>query len=367
VAARDNSRRDAGYEAEYEAGYDDIAHGERTADEDDLAYDGAAYDGMDALMAALIDEPLPEEALADAEFMDARRVAAADVALLRERLAVIGEALAGTETGTGPGTETGTGTGTETGTGTGTDTAEPGTEPETDAEAGAAPPGRLTAAPPGDAAGTETDPGPMPAPMPMPAPRPATAPVTPLRPLSTRPDRARRVRRARNAVLGTLAAAVAASAVLGVGWAVVQAGGEASTMSDRAGSGSDEAASRPDSSRGGHGDDTSGRLGHVGYLACARLVVEGTVTDVEPVAGAGQDRITLGVDRYYKPGKGADEIVFPMAEGVEPRLRKGDHVLIGIARGSAEPDLWTTDERGIARDRAWVETALPEAEGMRCE
>ncbi|MFI6008758.1 hypothetical protein ACIBAG_07985 [Streptomyces sp. NPDC051243] len=48
----------------------------------------------DALMAAITDEPLTEEARADAAFMAEHRSAAADVALLREQLGIIGHALA---------------------------------------------------------------------------------------------------------------------------------------------------------------------------------------------------------------------------------------------------------------------------------
>ncbi|GGR65685.1 hypothetical protein GCM10010269_00200 [Streptomyces humidus] len=50
--------------------------------------------GPDALMAAIADEPLPDEARADAAFMAEHRSAAADVALLREQLGVLADALA---------------------------------------------------------------------------------------------------------------------------------------------------------------------------------------------------------------------------------------------------------------------------------
>jgi hypothetical protein len=50
--------------------------------------------GADALMAAITDEPLTDEARADAAFMAEHRSAAADVALLREQLGIIGHALA---------------------------------------------------------------------------------------------------------------------------------------------------------------------------------------------------------------------------------------------------------------------------------
>jgi hypothetical protein len=49
--------------------------------------------GLDALMAAITDEPLTDEARADAAFMAEHRSAAADLALLREQLGIIGRAL----------------------------------------------------------------------------------------------------------------------------------------------------------------------------------------------------------------------------------------------------------------------------------
>ncbi|KUL32058.1 hypothetical protein [Streptomyces regalis] len=54
-------------------------------------YDGRT--GADALLAAITGEPLPDDARADAAFMAEHRSAAADVALLREQLGLIGQAL----------------------------------------------------------------------------------------------------------------------------------------------------------------------------------------------------------------------------------------------------------------------------------
>lgn len=54
----------------------------------------AEYEGMDALMAAITDEPVPEEAHDDAEFMAEHRAAVADVALLRAQLTALGDAWA---------------------------------------------------------------------------------------------------------------------------------------------------------------------------------------------------------------------------------------------------------------------------------
>ncbi|MFE7839313.1 hypothetical protein ACFU53_25655 [Streptomyces sp. NPDC057474] len=336
MAARDDSRRDAEYEdiAHGDGEHGDLASGdgaERARPEhdgpehdgtrwyDDVGHDGPAYAGMDALMTALLDEPLSEEALRDAEFVASRDAAAADIALLREQLGLLGEALAVTGE---------------------------------DAVAGV-PPGRHVAARPGDAAGAETDPGRVSG--------PAQAPVASVRPLLPRPTRARR---ALKITFGTLAAAAAASVVFGVGWVVVQAGGGVNVTSSDSGAASDKSVDQEDSGVGG---DSSASLSREGYVACARLIVEGTVTEIEPVSGSQQDRITVEVARWIKPEKGADRIVFPMDHDVDPRLKKGDHVLIGIPKDSAQPDTWTTKEADIARDRAWIEAALPDSERLSCE
>lgn len=53
----------------------------------------AEHDGLDALMAAITDEPLPQSAAADPAFLAEHRSAQDDVALLREQLRIIGETL----------------------------------------------------------------------------------------------------------------------------------------------------------------------------------------------------------------------------------------------------------------------------------
>ncbi|MDX2539173.1 hypothetical protein [Streptomyces scabiei] len=302
---------------------EDIGHadvGNADVGNADIGRDGRVYAGMDALMAALLDEPLPEQALEDAEFMAARDAAAADVALLREQLGFLGETLAVTGDDAGAG----------------------------------APPGRPAAARPGDAAGAETDPGRVSG--------PATAPTASVTPLLPRPDRARR---ALSIAYKGLAAAAVASVVLVLGWGFTQTEGSSSTAkSDSAADGA--AASRaPDQQSDGGGD--SGSLSRQGYVACSRIIVEGTVTEVQPVPGAAQDRITVDVRRWIKPEKGGKQIVFPMDQDVDPRLKEGDHVLVGIPRHDAHPDVWTTDEAQIARDGAWMEEALPGSEELSCE
>ncbi|WP_326723078.1 MULTISPECIES: hypothetical protein [unclassified Streptomyces] len=236
----------------------------------------AEYQGVDALLAAITDEPLPEGAQDDAEFMAEHRAAVADMALLRERLKGIGDALA--------------------------DRTE-ATEPE-------------------------------PKPVPVRAPR-------------------KRTRRPLVLALGTLAATAVAAMVVGMGWLIMQAGSGVSSISDD--SGSAEKAAGGDSS-----------LSAPGYLACSRLVVEGTVAQVEQVPGGALDRITLDVSRYYKPDQGKDEITFVMNKDVDPRLHEGDHVLVGIPLNSGSPDIWTTGEKEIAQERAWILDALPDSRDITC-
>jgi hypothetical protein len=156
-----------------------------------------------------------------------------------------------------------------------------------------------------------------------------------------------------------LAAAVAAGVVVGMGWLVVQGGHGSSD--DAAGS------SAADSAAGPPRVDQESQLSQAGYLACARLVAEGTVAEVEPVPGTGQDRVTLDVDRYYKPAKGQDRVVFPMDEDAAPQPRPGERVLVGITRGQAQPDLWKAGEKEIASERARIAAALPESGTLPCE
>ena len=382
----------------------------------------ADYDGMDALMAALVDDPLPEGARHDATFMAAHRAAAADVALLREQLLLIGETLArdtGTEAGaavTGAeaaaqvrgeaggtagrapavGSAAGGAVVRAAGSGAavgpagserGPEAGVAGVEPEAGAQVRAVagdPAGRApvagTAADPavggpapeadgqaraeaGDSAGRVPVVGSADGP---PSTRAAGDPtmsrvgqeggagagVVSLAGRRRRP-------RALGVALRGLAAAVAAGVVVGMGWLVVQ--GDHGSADDAAGS------SAADSAAGPPRGDQESKLSHAGYLACARLVAEGTVAEVEPVPGTGQDRVTLDVDRYYKPAKGHDRVVFPMDEDAAPQPRPGERVLVGITRGQAQPDLWKAGEKEIAPERARIAAALPESGTLPCQ
>ncbi|MWA11149.1 hypothetical protein [Streptomyces sp. BA2] len=184
---------------------------------------------------------------------------------------------------------------------------------------------------------------------------PEPGPVVAVRPAGVR-------RRYMTMALGVAAATAAASLVGGLAWLAVESGGGTGGSSDSdAGAAKEVAPDAGDEKAGGSADQS-----HEGYVACARLIVEGTVRRVEPIPGGVQDRIVMDVSRYYKPSRGEKQITFVMNVDVDPRLRPGDRTLIGIAKGEATPDIWSTGAKDIAKDRAWIERALPRAEGMRC-
>ncbi|MFD7789959.1 hypothetical protein [Streptomyces sp. NPDC059759] len=268
----------------------------------------AEYEGVDALLAAITDASLPQGARDDVVFMAEHRAAREDVDMLREQLIVIGDALAD------PGNSTGT--------------ADAAKKSRKAGKAGKAEKS-------GKPAGAKT-------------------PAVTGRPGRGRPGSAPGRSRRRGAFAvgaGALAAAAVASLVVGMGWLVAQGG-----------AGAKDAASADSK-----GADTGGSLlSAPGYLACSRLVAEGTVARVSREPGTGQDRITLDVYHYYKPAKGEKEITFLMEKDVFPRLHQGEEVLVGIPRGAAGPDIWTTGDEAIARERSWIVKALPESRGMKC-
>ncbi|KAB1146428.1 hypothetical protein F7R91_16080 [Streptomyces luteolifulvus] len=154
----------------------------------------------------------------------------------------------------------------------------------------------------------------------------------------------------------TVGVAVAAVLASGLGWLVVQAGSGIGAGSADSGAGSKSAA------------DSNASQAAPGYLACARLVVEGTITAIEPLPGEpGRERVTLRVTRYYKPDRGKDVLTFVRDEETAPPVRKGDHILIGIQRRATAPDLWAVGNREIADERAWLTGAVTESPAPACD
>ncbi|MEW2166195.1 hypothetical protein AB0912_24815 [Streptomyces sp. NPDC007084] len=288
----------------------------------------AEYEEADALLAAITDAPLPQGARDDIVFMAEHRSAREDVDVLREQLVIIGDALAADRAGaTRP-------------AGAAKRRARPAREAKASRKARAA----RSPAP-----GRPAEPRPLAAPGRPPA-DPGHPPAAPGRPL-TAPGRTRR-RGAFAVGAGALAAAAAASLVVGMGWLAAQGGTGAN----------DATAGDAKADQG-----AKGSLSAPGYIACSRLIVEGTVAKVGQVPGTGQDRVTLDVYHYYKPAKGEKEITFLMDRDVGFRPRQGDEVLVGIPRHAATPDIWTTGDAAIARERSWIVKALPESRGLTCE
>ncbi|MGW2714691.1 hypothetical protein ACWC4J_37885 [Streptomyces sp. NPDC001356] len=280
------------------------------------------YDGMDALMAAVTGDPLPEEARRDPAFLAAHRAAEADVAVLRDQLVRLAEALTG-EAGTGEAAEALTG------------------------EAGT-----------GEAAGAPRDP--VPAPPSARRTRGRTRPSAPTRP--GRPGRPDGPRRALRIALGSLAGAAAFCLVLGFGWLVAQGGGP--------GGANDESGA---SSAKGNADATgqeAGAGGRPAYpereLACSRLVVEGTVARVERAGDVPGSRVTLTVIRSYRPAHGPAEVRFLLGAGARPAPRAGQHVLVRVGQDERYAGLWAVGERRVAAARAWITDALPGSRDLAC-
>ncbi|MFI2432226.1 hypothetical protein [Streptomyces sp. NPDC018693] len=178
------------------------------------------------------------------------------------------------------------------------------------------------------------------------------------------------LRRSRRRLLGVAlrGVGVAAAGVLVVGAGLLVARIGADGASDL-GAGADEKGVQASSGAGAdYGEAYGGPLGDPAYLACARTVVEGDVTDVR-AAGADDQRVTLRVTRSYKPETAAAgvylDIILP--RDLDPLLAEGDHVLVGLSPGSASPDVWAVGESDIARERSSLGRALPQAERRTCE
>ncbi|MEV4044697.1 hypothetical protein [Streptomyces sp. NPDC049744] len=235
--------------------------------------------GYDALMAAITDEPLPPDAGPDTR--GAYRSASADVALLREQLHLLGDALG----------------------------------------------------------------------EPVPQERPKAAAPPPRR------------RRPFRLAVGVLAAACAGVLVTSLGWLVVQ-GGSGASDDAASGSAADKSVAQPDGPSAGQ--EAAVVFGTPRYLACARLVAEGTVTGVEAVPGARQHRVTLRVTGAYVPEGSTGPTAFVLDDALAT-LRPGDRVLAGVLRDRPTADTVITGEGNIATARDRVTASLPESRTLTCD
>ncbi|MFJ9832567.1 hypothetical protein ACIRU2_14415 [Streptomyces sp. NPDC101169] len=342
--------------------------------------DTGEHGGMDALMAAITGDPLPPDAHDDPALLARRRSAEADVAVLRDQLVWLAEALTGerqTERlapgatdagragalaaahdpgqggadgpGTGPaGPEAASGQHGPGGDGVSSRSADPaGSEgdggPAASAAAGAAEgiaaggrgADRVRAGGPG-AAGVR-------------------GPRAPGRARSVRrPGRPGGVRRGARVVLGSVAGVMALGLVAGLGWVAVRSGGGVSASSDK----SADAKSRAD----GPAEAGSGAA-----LSCYRLLAEGTVAGVDRRTDAPRIRVVLTVTRSYRPSHGPSEVAFLLGDAASPAPRKGQHVLAGVVRGGREATLWAVGDARVADERARIAGTGPESAPAPCD
>ncbi|AOR37362.1 hypothetical protein BFF78_27635 [Streptomyces fodineus] len=271
---------------------------------------------MDALMAAITGEPLPEEAHRDPGFLAEHRAAEADLAVLKDQLTRLAEALTGERAD------------------------------------GAAP--------------AEGAVSPRPASRPRDVTRPVRSghrPLSPGRPARLgrppRPGRPSGPRRALRIAFASLAGAAAFALVVGFGWMVTHTGASDDTSASAAGRSAGDARAKV-SGDGGRPSDPELDL------ACSRLVVEGTVAEVEPRKPSPWSRITLTVIRSYKPAHGPARVVFLLDGGARPAPRPGQHVLVQVGVGQRKASLWAVGDTRVAVDRAWITEALPRSRHLTC-
>ncbi|MER7199588.1 hypothetical protein [Streptomyces sp. NPDC000188] len=158
----------------------------------------------------------------------------------------------------------------------------------------------------------------------------------------------------------TLAAVCAVGMLGGLAWLAIDGGAGVSE------SASDKSAGDAKAGAKGKSGEEGGDVTPEGFVACSRLIVEGTVVRVEPVHGAERDTITLTVTRYYKPAKGPEKVTFRMDHDVDPRLKPGDRTLISIPKGEQYPDNWATKAKDRASLRDMVVNALPGSRSLKC-
>ncbi|WP_432056774.1 hypothetical protein [Streptomyces sp. bgisy022] len=334
VDADGGSREDRDHASHGHAAHDAAGHG-----------DAPRHGSADPLMTAILAEAPSEDDRRDPAFMAEHAAAVADLAVLREQLAFLGEALAEPSDAV---PETGADDGAPAGNAE--DTVIEDTVVEDTVPVGSA--------------STPTGPGGSTGPGRSRAPRGARGPG--------RGGGSGRRRRPLRGALGTLAVAAAATVVAGLGWFMVQPGTGQETSSADAGA---PAAGRGDAGAGEDGakSETAGERPPVGdprWLACARLVAEGVVTATEPVPGtgarSGEQRITLAVTRVHA-GEEVTSVTFLHGTAGSSAPAVGDQLLVGLPREGDRPDLVVTGARNIALTRTWITGALPEANRMACQ
>ncbi|MEV2195587.1 hypothetical protein AB0I02_32135 [Streptomyces phaeochromogenes] len=265
----------------------------------------AEYEGMDALMAALTDEPLPEDARDDAEFLAEHRSALADIALLRDQLRLMGDTLA---------------------------TGAPATKPQ-----------------------PLTEPQPLTKPKPLRTPKPLREPKPFRPPKAAGPSRPPWYRRYAGVALGTLVVATGTAMLGGMVWLGVQGGP------------GDGASSDSSSSKQEDGAGDASLYSPEMHLACSKVLVEGTVLSITP-ADDGNVRVVLKVKRYYRPEQSVVDhptITVTLLDSARADLKVGTYTLVRVPVFPQDRQDWETGS-GVADARKSIVDALPGARGVEC-
>jgi hypothetical protein len=117
------------------------------------------------------------------------------------------------------------------------------------------------------------------------------------------------------------------------------------------------------------GPDTTGRgQTFPEALACAKAVVEGDLTSVRP-AGKGKVRVTVSVDRWFKPGAGPATARFdltdPAVADPAQAYAAGEHLLLLVPRRKGQiADTYQGNKVRPMRDQ--ITRTLPEADHTTC-
>lgn len=166
---------------------------------------------------------------------------------------------------------------------------------------------------------------------PTPTPAPVTAPV----PVRRRPY-----------LIGAVAAGIAAVVVAGI---ALSGNGSGPTDADRA--------------------DTGQGQTLLEWIACARTIAEGDITEVRDAPEKGRIVVSLTVQDWIKPTRGHERIqldlVDPAVAEVNAPLRAGQHVLIAVpTRKDLEADTFTG--HALAKKRKEITAHLPTARRTPC-
>jgi hypothetical protein len=292
----------------------------------------AEYEGdsqADALLAAIMDEPLPEEALGDDEFMAEHRSAMADVATLREQVRILGDVLAAEgerrespERAESPEPH---------------ERAEPHERPERPKR-----PERSSA------------PAPLKSAKPL---KPSKAPKSAKGPKPSRPpkpSKPRRPRRYAGVALGALVVAMGTAMLGGLVWLGVQGGAD-----DAGGAGSDSAARAESGAKDAYSPEM--------HIACSKVLVEGTVRSITPTDD-GNVRVVLDVKRYYRPELSVAQhptIAVTLLGSARKDLKVGTYTLVRVPVYPEDRQDWETGW-GVGDARPGIVDALPGARGLKC-